>query len=655
MDTAIERGRQHLLHLQTPGGYWCAELEGDTILESEYVLLLAWLDQLDRPEAAKAARYISQQQLPGGGWSLYPGGDLDISGSVKAYFALKLTGYDPTCEPMQRAREAIVARGGADCVNSFTRFYLALLGQISYEHCPAVVPEIVLLPTWSPINIYRISSWSRAILIPLAIMWAYRPVRHVANSLGIEELFVRPPDGWPALRSPGVEPSRGPFSWERVFRLLDGGMKRLERWRIRPLRQRALRVAEQWMLDRFVDSDGLGAIFPPIIWSIVALKCLGYTDDSMEVAYGHEQLQALMIEEGAALRLQPCQSPVWDTALSLRALGAIGRGKDDASVVAATRWLLEKEVTRPGDWATHVKTEPGGWFFEYHNAFYPDLDDTAVVLATLHEHFLSAGGAIEHDARPAVAQSVASGAENARDRALLLDQIVHACNRGRRWTLAMQNSDGGWGAFDRDNDREFLCKVPFADHNAMIDPSTADITGRVLEALAQWDATCGDPAVDRAVQFLRRTQEEDGSWAGRWGVNHIYGTWQSIVGLVRVGVPVNDPALQKAANWLMACQQPSGGWGESPRSYDDPSWRGQGPVTPSQTAWAVMGLVACGLHRHPAVHRGVRFLVQQQRDDGSWYEPEFTGTGFPRVFYLRYHMYPIYFSLMALGRMRAAQ
>ncbi len=654
LDAAIDRGRQHLLHLQTPRGYWCAELEGDTILESEYILLLAWLDQLDRPEVTKAARYIAQQQRPEGGWALYPGGELDISSSVKAYFALKLTGYDPECEPMKRACQAIVARGGADCVNSFTRFYLALLGQISYEHCPAVIPEIVLLPNWSPVNIYRISSWSRAILVPLAIMWAHRPVRRLADSLGIEELFVLPPEKWPPLRSPGAEPSRGIFTWERFFRVLDRNFKRLERWHVRPLRRRALRTAEQWMLDRFVDSDGLGGIFPPIVWSIVALKCLGYSDDSMEVAYCHEQLQALMIKEKDTVRLQPCKSPVWDTSLSLRALGAVGCADGDSAVVAASRWLLEKEVRRPGDWSTHVKAEPGGWYFEYHNAFYPDLDDTAVVLATLHEHFLGHGGAMQNETRSAVAHTVVDGAENARDRALLLDQIIHACNRGRRWVLAMQNSDGGWGAFDRDNDREFLCKVPFADHNAMIDPSTPDLTGRVLEALAQWDVSCDDPAVDRAIQFLLRTQEEDGSWTGRWGVNYIYGTWQTVVGLVNVGVPTSNPAVQKAANWLLTHQQSCGGWGESPRTYDDPSLRGQGPVTPSQTAWAVMGLISCGLQQHAAVQRGVQFLIDQQREDGSWYEPEYTGTGFPRVFYLRYHMYPIYFPLMALGRMRSA-
>ena len=318
MQQAIDRARQRLLSMQHAEGCWCGELEGDTILESEYILLLAWLGQLDRPVAHQAARYILQHQLRQGGWSLYPGGELEISASVKAYFALKLTGHDPRSEPMRLAREAILAHGGADAVNSFTRFYLALLGQIPYEACPAVLPEAVLLPNWSPINIYRVSSWSRTILIPLSIMWAHRPSRPLPEAVGIRDLFVRPVERWPELRCPGTVASGRLLSWDRLFRWLDRGMKFMERLRIRPLRGRALRAAERWMTDRFVDSDGLGAIFPPIVWSVIALKCLGYADDSPEVRYCHEQLEDLMIEQDDTVRLQPCKSPVWDTALALR-------------------------------------------------------------------------------------------------------------------------------------------------------------------------------------------------------------------------------------------------------------------------------------------------------------------------------------------------
>ncbi len=655
LDGAISGAREHLLNLQDERGYWCGELEGDTILESEYILLLAWLGRLDEPVVAKAARYIVAQQLPQGGWALFPGGELDISSSTKAYFALKLAGYDPQSEPLRLAREAIRAHGGADCVNSFTRFYLALLGQISYDHCPAVIPELVLLPRWSPINLFRISSWSRTILVPLAIMWAHRPSRQLPDSQGILELFVRPPNQWPELRAPGLQPGHGALTWDRLFRLLDRGLKLLEHIHFRPFRRRAIRQAERWMTDRFVDSDGLGAIFPPIIWSVVALRCLGYSDESAEVRYCHEQLDALMIEQDDTVRLQPCKSPVWDTALTLRALAVTREPGDESAVAGAAEWLLSKEVTRHGDWSVYVNAEPAGWFFEHHNVFYPDIDDTAMVLAAMREHFvLETDPDMVDQKRLVISQTTADDLDQARERALLFDQVLDACERARRWTLAMQNRDGGWAAFDRDNDREFLCHVPFADHNAMIDPSTPDITGRVLEALATWGASLEDEPVQRAVDYLRRTQEPDGSWIGRWGVNYIYGTWQSLVGLGWIGVSPADPCLEKGVQWLMDHQQDSGGWGESPLSYTKPELRGRGPATPSQTAWAIMGLLACGLHEHPSVQRGIAFLTGTQRQDGGWDEPEFTGTGFPKVFYLRYHMYPLYFPLLALGRYQNA-
>ncbi len=654
LDPAIERARAHLVGLQNDDGHWCGELEGDTILEGEYILLLAWLGQLSDATVGKAARYIAEHQRTQGGWSLFPGGELEISGSVKAYFALKLAGYDPASRPMRLAREAILAHGGADRVNSFTRFYLALLGQISYDHCPAVPPEIVLLPRWSPVNLYRISAWSRTILVPLSIMWAHRPRREIPESLGIQELFVRAPAQWPALYCPGNESARGLLNWERFFRWFDQWLKRAERLAIHPLRRRAIRVAERWMTDRFVDSDGLGAIFPPIIWSVVALKCLGYGDDSPEVGYCHEQLQQLMIHDADTVRLQPCRSPVWDTALSLRALAATREPGDESIAVGAATWLLEKEARRAGDWAVRVAVEPSGWYFEYHNAFYPDLDDTAVVLTALREHFMPSAEPEDSPSGLPVAQTSGLSMEEARHRAMILSRIMGACQRALRWTLFMQNKDGGWAAFDKDNNARFLCHVPMADHNAMIDPSTPDLTGRVLEALAIWGAELDNPAVARAVRYLRQSQAADGSWTGRWGVNAIYGTWQAIVGLTAVGVSPDDPCLRTAARWLSEHQQTCGGWGESPESYAVPRLRGRGPVTPTQTAWALLGLLACGRFEDAVVERGIAYLISRQRDDGSWIEPEFTGTGFPRVFYLRYHMYPIYFPIMALGRYQLA-
>ncbi|MBI2479893.1 MAG: squalene--hopene cyclase [Planctomycetia bacterium] len=641
---------------QHADGHWCAELEGDTILESEYILLLAWLGDDKTEVARKAAGYIRSKQQPDGGWSLFPGGELDISVSVKAYFALKLTGHDLDADYMQRAREAIREHGGADAVNSFTRFYFALLGQIPFDQCPAVPPEMVLLPNWSPVNIYRISAWSRTIFVPLSIVWAHQPLRRIDDRFGIRELFLRQPRDWPPLMSPGKHSGFVAAAWRMFFRTVDSTLKRAERWRIRPLRRRAIQTAEAWMLERFEASDGLGAIFPPIVWSVVALRCLGYAADSSEVRECLQQLSALIIEEGDMIRLQPCKSPVWDTAIALRALAATD-SPPSAVMTRCVDWLLSKEVRQSGDWCANVQAEPAGWFFEYENAFYPDIDDTIMVMMGLHEArdvcaTRRTGSRVFFGSRDSQAKHRASEKDS---RPLSRhDRIDAACDRALRWILAMQNHDGGWGAFDKDNNLEFLCHVPFADHNAMIDPSTPDITARVLEAVAQFDLSVGHSGVDRAVSYLRKTQESDGSWFGRWGVNYIYGTWQVVSGLARIGVPREDSMLQRGAQWLLDHQQPCGGWGESARSYDDPSMKGHGLVTASQSAWALLGLMDAGYADHPSVRHGIQLLIDQQQADGSWHETEFTGTGFPRVFYLRYHMYPMYFPLLAIARWKQA-
>ncbi|MFH1924342.1 MAG: prenyltransferase/squalene oxidase repeat-containing protein [Planctomycetota bacterium] len=651
---AIARTRNWLLGSQEPEGHWVAELEGDTILESETVLLLAFLGRENSDLARRCAERLIETQLPEGGWAMYPGGGVEISGSVKAYFALKLTGHEPGREYMQRARRAILAHGGADAVNSFTRFYLAILGQIPYEQCPEVPPEAVLVPKWFPLNLYGVSAWSRTIIVPLSIVSAMRPVRRVDPRLGIRELFLKSPEDWPPLRGPGLPGGTGLLSWDRFFRGVDRALKWCRRRGLLVLRRRALKAAEEWMLERFQHSDGLGAIFPPIVWSAFALESLGYDDESPEVAYCRHQLEDLVVEgrAGGSVKIQPCKSPVWDTAITLRALLAGGTRPDNPAILRAVKWLLDKQIMRRGDWSETVDAESGGWCFEHHNDFYPDTDDTAMVLMALAEQLVD-------DPRPSDGLppelSLVTGEPVDRPEEIpcqvdLTERSAAAIGRGMAWMLAMQNDDGGWGAFDRNNNRQFLCHVPFADHNAMIDPSTPDLTGRVLECLGQLGGRVGDPAVDRAVDYLRRTQEPDGSWFGRWGVNYVYGTWQALTGLIRAGVPADDPAVAAGANWLLAFQQPCGGWGESPDSYDDPALRGQGPTTASQTAWALLGLLAAGLDDHPAVARGVQFLVESQQPDGTWDEPEFTGTGFPRVFYLRYHYYPIYFPLMALSR-----
>lgn len=638
--TAIDRTRRWLLKRQAADGHWCAELEGDSILQSEFILLLAFCGREKLPLAARLGRRLLEQQQPDGGWGQYPGAAIDISASVKAYFALKILGYDPESEPMVRARSMILLHGGADAVNSFTRFYLALLGQIPYECCPAVPPEFVLLPNWFPISLPRLSAWSRTMVVPLSLMWALRPKCELKPEHGIAELMVTEPRTWPVTGLSSA--SAGIFSWRTFFLAADSALKLAERWGVTPLRQTAIRAAEDWMLTRFKESDGLGAIYPPMVWSLIALKALGYDDDHPHIRYCWEQLDRLVVEGGAKAWMQPCQSPVWDTAITLRGLEAGGVASDDPAITQAIDWLLDREVSTKGDWSDTVAAEPGGWFFEYRNAFYPDVDDTAMVLLALRPQFEKRDGAV-------LSFSRAEGLTEARRRVARTERMASAAQRARDWLLAMQNRDGGWGAFDRDNDAEFLCQVPFADHNAMIDPSTPDIAARVLEALGAWGAKQDEPAVARALDYLRRSQEADGSWIGRWGVNYIYGTWQTIVGLRAVGIAADDPMIARGAQWLIHHQQTSGGWGETADSYIDPSLRGQGTPTASQTAWALLGLLAAGKGKHPAVRRGIEYLLATQRSDGGWDEAEFTGTGFPKVFYLRYHYYPIYFPLMALG------
>ncbi len=647
---AIDATAAWLVERQAADGHWRGPLEGDTILESEYILILAWAGKLDRPEIAGAIRRILKQQLSGGGWAIYPGGPVDVSASVKAYLALKIIGHDPQSEPLIRARHAIEQAGGPWAVNSFTRFYLALLGQISYAECPAVPPEMVLLPDWFPVNLHRVSAWSRTMIVPLSLIWDFKPVRMISADQGIAELFASP------VGRIRPAPVGGNGGWARFFRGVDRLVKACDSVGLRPLRSRAVAACRRWMLERFDGSDGLGAIFPPIVWSIVALRAMGCDDDSAEVQECWRQLDLLVEHEpDGTTRLEPCRSPVWDTAISLRALSdtvAAGRGLSsaDRNVVAgvvpadadplthAVDWLLDREIRSVGDW-THAAAAvaPSGWCFQYSNRFYPDVDDTAMVLIAL---------ATWRDS--AACRAVGSAA--ARRRA----DVQSAIDRAVPWLESMQSSDGGWGAFDRDNNLELLCKVPFADHNAMIDPSSPDLAGRVLEAFGKLGLRTGHPAVDRAIEYLRATQEADGSWFGRWGVNYVYGTWQAIEGLRAVGLSTTDVAVSAGADWLARHQQPCGGWGETPDSYVDPSLAGCGTPTASQTAWAVAGLLAAGRHESREARRGVQWLAARQSADGSWDEPEFTGTGFPKVFYLRYHYYPIYFPLMALARFSQA-
>ncbi len=622
LSTVISLGRNGLLALREPDGHWCGELEGDTILESEFVLLLAFLGRATDSRISQLANYLRGWQLATGGWPNYPGGPAEVSVSVKAYFALKIAGDAPHEPHMRRAAEAIRVLGGAEATNSFTRFYMALLEQVPFAACPSVPAELMLLPRWFFFNIYAMSAWSRTIFVPLSVVDAYKPVTTLPESMHIRELFLEPPETprWPA------KPTAKWLSWTNFFLGVDCVLKKLERWRLLPLRRWAVRKALRWMRERSEESDGIGAIFPPIVYHAIVLKALGVPENDSEMQWVMGQLEALSIVDGDTLRLQPCLSPVWDTALSL--IGAVDAGQpsDSPEVTTAVRWLLDKEVRQPGDWAKTVRgVEPGGWFFEYRNAFYPDTDDTSMVL-------------------------IALARSNHATRAAALPAVHRAIN----WLIAMQNSNGGWGAFDRNIENQVLEKVPFADHNAMLDPACPDITARVLESLSHYGYRLGQEPVDRAVKFILSHQEESGAWFGRWGVNYIYGTWQVLVGLESVGFEMSAPIVRRAVRWLKESQNGDGGWGESCHSYDDPSAAGQGPSTASQTAWAVLGLLAVGEAECPEVQAGIEYLVGTQRADGTWLEAPFTGTGFPKVFYLKYHMYPAYFPLMALARYATA-
>jgi squalene-hopene/tetraprenyl-beta-curcumene cyclase len=618
---AVSATQRYLLSIQHADGHWCGELEGDTILESEYMLTLFFLDRAGEPRMRKAAEYLRRKQLPEGGWPNYEGGPSDVSVSVKAYFALKLVGDSSDAPHMRRAREVILRLGGLEATNSFTRIYLAVFGQWDWDDCPAVPPELVLLPDWFPFTLDKISSWSRTIVVPLGILWAGKPFCRVPDEAAIAELRTGVA---PERRRPGTAKER---FWGIFFRAVDRGLKMVEAAGWTPWRRRALEVSERWIHDRLVASDGLGAIFPPIINTIMAFRCLGYGLDDPRLLAQERELEKLEIEDDETLRVQPCFSPVWDTAIAAPALVASGIAADDPALCRATRWLLDHEVRQVGDWKRRAPEAPvGGWYFEYANEFYPDTDDTAEVLTSL-------------------SKTRFAGEEDDLARR-------EAIERGRLWLLGMQNDDGGWGAFDRECANEVWTFIPFADHNAMIDPSCEDITGRVLEALHNLGDRPDHPAVRRAVEFLRGKQEPDGTWYGRWGCNYLYGTWLALRGLLHAGEDLSQARYQRAGHWLRARQNPDGGWGELQRSYDDPSSRGIGPSTPSQTAWALMGLLALQDTASEAVAKGVEYLLRTQQYDGSWRDDYWSATGFPRVFYLRYHLYATYFPLWALSLYR---
>ena len=616
LQDCVERGANHLLSLQYEEGYWLGELEADSTLESDYIYYLHVLGKADPERIAKLANYVRRRQLPDGGWSIYPGGPAELNATCKAYFALKLAGDSPDAPHLARARETVHRLGGLEHTNSYVRFYLALVGALGWEMVPAIPPELMLLPNWFYINIYEMSSWTRGIVIPMAIISAVRPDWRLPERGHVNELFKDPSNKLAAF-----DWSRQLLSWKNFFLAVDRALKLYEKLPWKPLRQKALREAKQWMLAHLERSEGLATIYPAMMNSIFALMALGHgPDDPLTWREIHE-FSKFEIEDGDTLRLQPCVSPVWDTCIAMVSLEEAGVEPDHPALVKAADWVLSKQILGSGDWQVKNKdAEPGGWAFEFRNDHYPDVDDTAFVLMALQRVKFPDAGRMEA-----------------------------ATRRGVQWLLSMQNRDGGWGAFDRDNDRKFLCNIPFADHNAMIDPSTADVTARVLECLGRFGWSASHPAVERGVKFLIKDQCKDGSWFGRWGVNYVYGTSGVLRALETVSLTAQD-YCQRAVAWLRAIQMPDGSFGESLRSYDHSSAKGQGHSTPSQTAWGLIGLLAATDIQDPAITKAVSYLVHQQNHDGSWSEDEFTGTGFPSVFYLKYHLYRNSFPVYALAR-----
>jgi squalene-hopene/tetraprenyl-beta-curcumene cyclase len=616
LEECVERGANHLFSLQYEEGYWVGELEADSTLESDYIYYLHVLGKADPERIAKLANYVRQRQLPDGGWSIYPGGPSELNATSKAYFALKLAGDAPDSLHMARARETVQRLGGLEHTNSYVRFYLALVGALGWEMVPAIPPELLLLPNWFYINIYEMSSWTRGIVIPMAILSAIRPDWRLPESAHVNELFKDQSNKLVAF-----DWSKQLLSWKNFFLALDRALKLYEKLPWKPLRQRALREAKQWMLAHLERSEGLATIYPAMMNSIFALMALGHGPDDPLTWREIREFSKFEIEEGNTIRLQPCVSPVWDTCIAMVALEEAGVEPDHPALVKAADWVLSKQILGSGDWQVKNKdAEPGGWAFEFQNDHYPDVDDTAFVLMALQRVKFPDAGRMEA-----------------------------ATRRGVQWLLSMQNRDGGWGAFDRDNNRKFLCNIPFADHNAMIDPSTADVTARVLECLGRFGWSASHPAVERALQFLTKDQCKDGSWFGRWGANYVYGTSGVLRALETVSLTAQQ-YCQRAVAWLRVVQKPDGSFGESLSSYDQASSKGQGQSTPSQTAWGLIGLLAAADVTDPAITKAVSYLVSEQNDDGSWSESEFTGTGFPSVFYLKYHLYRNSFPVYALAR-----
>lgn len=618
LDRAIERAVNWLLQHQYPEGYWWGELESNVTITAEHLFLTHILGIGTQDLWEKIARYILSEQRPEGYWANWYGGPGDLSTTVEAYLALKMAGVDPNSPAMGKARDWILAQGGVEKTRVFTKIWLAMLGEWPWEATPMLLPELVLLPPWFPVNLYSFASWARGTILPLAILRVLKPVWPIPAHARIDELFPRGREkadfSLPKKRS----------AWGQLFYGVDKLLRLYERRPVRSLRKLALKRAEEWIIER-QEADGCwGGIQPPWVYSLIALYALGHALESPVLKKGIAGFQRYSIEDERGFRLQSCISPVWDTGLAMLALQDAGLPKDHPALVRAGMWLLAEQIFVGGDWQVWCSARPGGWAFEFDNDRYPDTDDTAVVMMALLGTELP---------------------KRAKEFAL---------ERGLEWLLGMQSKNGGWGAFDRDNTKTFLREIPFADFGELLDPPSVDVTAHIVECLGRLGYRRGFRPLDRALRYIFREQEEDGSWYGRWGVNHLYGTGAVLPALRAVEFPMDDPRIRRAVDWILSRQNPDGGWGEDVLSYHKKELRGRGPSTASQTAWALLALLAAGQAHSEAVQRGIAYLVSTQTAAGTWEEPYFTGTGFPTDFMIRYHLYRHYFPLMALGRYRKA-
>lgn len=625
LEATIGRATDALLAAQQPDGHWVYELEADSTIPAEYVLLVHYLGETPNVELEqKIARYLRRIQLPDGGWPLFTDGAPNISASVKAYFALKVIGDDENAEHMQRARKAIHAMGGAEMSNVFTRIQLALYGAIPWRAVPMMPVEIMLLPQWFPFHLSKVSYWARTVIVPLLVLNARRPIAKNPRGVRIDELFIEPPV------NAGLLPRQGHQSagWFAFFRVVDNALRAVDGLFPKYTRERAIRQAVAFVDERLNGEDGLGAIYPAMANAVMMYDALGYPEDHPNRAIARKSIEKLLVVGEDEAYCQPCLSPVWDTSLVAHALLETGEPRAEEAVMRGLEWLRPLQILDVrGDWISRrPNVRPGGWAFQYANPHYPDVDDTAVVVMAMDR------------------------AEKLKHADMYREPIA----RAREWVVGMQSSDGGWGAFEPENTQYYLNNIPFSDHGALLDPPTADVSGRCLSMLSQLGETAAnsEPA-RRALDYMLKEQEPDGSWYGRWGMNYVYGTWTALCSLNAAGLGPDDPRVKRGAQWLLSIQNKDGGWGEDGDSYKL-NYRGyeQAPSTSSQTAWALLGLMAAGEVNNPAVARGIEYLIDEQNDEGLWDETLFTATGFPRVFYLRYHGYRKFFPLWALARYR---